>query len=546
MNGTYIFNTSGGWWNITGSSTGVTCISYPICFYTYPEGRAFAGMTWDGQLDRIMLTGGLTYGGAPLNDTEYFLDGAWAPSEFFFGSISGPPPGYAFAMPSNSSALAPLRAGGDCVSVYCYDYDYVLEEPPYPYFLDVTPTPTDVGYVVNVSAALSGTGSGPFVQWYLYDNISNSFFGYLFGYNFSSSDVVAQNFTYTAPADAGLTFWITDYFGVAGNTTDSLNVFALPSVAPSAGLTNREVGLTMSFTSGLTGGTFPYTYSWNFGDGSGLSALQDPTHVYTAAGSYTVSETVTDALGAVAMGTTDVTIAQAVTSAATASDRTTDVGVTDSFTANAALGSGSYTYAWAFGDGDLSTAENPTHAYAATGTYTVDLTVTDAWGASCLSSTTVNVIAGPSGTVSANTITPNTKTSVHFTANGTGGVGAFSYAWTFGDGAVGTGATPTHTYGTAGTYTVTVVITDHVGGSVTKTLTETVSQPPATSLATDLTQGTGLYVLIIVIVLVVAGAAVLLMRRKPRTPAPLTPADPATAGPTGTATPPPSPPPGAS
>jgi PKD repeat protein len=56
-----------------------------------------------------------------------------------------------------------------------------------------------------------------------------------------------------------------------------------------------------------------------------------------------------------------------------------------------------------------------------------------------------------------------------------------SYAWEFGDGGTGTGATASHTYAAAGTYQVELTVTDDKGatGSVTRAVTVTAPQPPA-------------------------------------------------------------------
>ena len=46
-------------------------------------------------------------------------------------------------------------------------------------------------------------------------------------------------------------------------------------------------------------GTSPYSYVWNFGDGSALSYLQNPSHQYSAAGTYTITIQITDGSGSV-------------------------------------------------------------------------------------------------------------------------------------------------------------------------------------------------------------------------------------------------------
>jgi PKD repeat protein len=56
-----------------------------------------------------------------------------------------------------------------------------------------------------------------------------------------------------------------------------------------------------------------------------------------------------------------------------------------------------------------------------------------------------------------------------------------SYAWDFGDGATGTGATTSHPYATAGTYQVKLTVTDDDGGTGTVSHSVTVTAAPASS-----------------------------------------------------------------
>src|SRR5262249_31669320 len=56
----------------------------------------------------------------------------------------------------------------------------------------------------------------------------------------------------------------------------------------------------------------------------------------------------------------------------------------------------------------------------------------------------------------------------------------FKYSWNFGDGGTSAVQNPTHTYGNAGTYTVTLTVTDKDGGSKSVTTTATVTAPQTT------------------------------------------------------------------
>ncbi|WP_244859439.1 PKD domain-containing protein [Shewanella dokdonensis] len=61
-----------------------------------------------------------------------------------------------------------------------------------------------------------------------------------------------------------------------------------------ATVATTQQGLVVSFSGSASGGTAPYSYRWNFGDGTS-STQQNPQHTYAAAGSYSVILTVTDA-----------------------------------------------------------------------------------------------------------------------------------------------------------------------------------------------------------------------------------------------------------
>jgi phage baseplate assembly protein gpV len=78
-------------------------------------------------------------------------------------------------------------------------------------------------------------------------------------------------------------------------------------VCDAGGPYTGEINQDIAFTGFASGGTTPYTWAWDFGDGA-TAAVQNPTHAYTTAGTYTATLTVTDAASNTATDTATVTV----------------------------------------------------------------------------------------------------------------------------------------------------------------------------------------------------------------------------------------------
>jgi PKD repeat protein len=120
-------------------------------------------------------------------------------------------------------------------------------------------------------------------------------------------------------------------------------------------------------------------WNWTFGDG-GTSAEQNPVHIYNNKGVYNVTLEVsnewgnTSSIRAFYINVTSSSMIANFTANVTSGPTPLTVHFTDTSTGNPT------NRTWTFGDNATSTDQNPTHTYTAPGTYTVNLTVTNADG----------------------------------------------------------------------------------------------------------------------------------------------------------------------
>ena len=155
------------------------------------------------------------------------------------------------------------------------------------------------------------------------------------------------------------------------------NLYAFKDLQPIANFTASQTtgGVPVPIQFNDTS-LYASSWFWNFGDGTN-STLQNPSHTYTTPGNYSVTETVTNAMGNNTISVPITLYAIPPVTNFTASTTSGSFPLIVSFTDQSQYDT---TWLWNFGDGTTSTAQNPTHTYLALGNYTVSLTASNSYG----------------------------------------------------------------------------------------------------------------------------------------------------------------------
>jgi PKD repeat protein len=277
------------------------------------------------------------------------------------------------------------------------------------------------------------------------------------------------------PGTTTLIYELSDDDG--NSTTCSFDVEVLPAPVADFSFTPACLGENMFFTDESTidlSGTI-VSWLWDMGDGSGAISIVDPTHVYAAVGTYTVTLTVESSDGCSDTFSTTVTVTEVPVAdfSATTECQGTATDFTDSSTIDPAY-TGGLNYDWNFGDGNSSTDQNPSHAYTSNGTYTVTLTVTTDDGCMDMISNSVVVLDQPAALFVYSETCIGDATDFTDLSVGSG----LSFDWNFGDTNTSTDQHPTHIYTNAGSYTTTLTVTNGDGCSHSVSMSVLVSDYP--------------------------------------------------------------------
>ena len=206
--------------------------------------------------------------------------------------------------------------------------------------------------------------------------------------------------------------------------------------------------------------TLPLSYLWDFGDGI-TSREQNPTHIYTRNGEFTVTLTVTNSFGQDTMTKTGyIAVGNPPEPDFTASPLQGKVPLFVTFTG---VTNGSVAYwEWDFGDGSLASGQNPAHTYPKPGLYTVTATATNEFGTGqIVKSGIINTGVVPEAEFIAETRQGYPPLTVRFRDFSRGN--PLAWSWDFGDGSTSTEKDPVHIYSQEGSYTTTLQVANAFG-----------------------------------------------------------------------------------
>jgi len=435
-----------------------------VTVYGHPSASASASPTSGCMPRSVNFSGGASGGAAPYTYSWNFGDSSSSPTQN---------PSHNYTSAGSYTATLTVTDSHGCTATS----NVAITVWPLP-IATAQAQPSSGCSPLSVSFTGSASGGTP---------------GYTYSWNFGdgSAPIAAQNpvHTYSTPGDYSAVLTVTDSHGCQDTDTVLVHAYGKPTAQPSASPTSGCVPLAVHFTGAATGGTSPYGFLWDFGDGSPTSTLQNPDHTYTSAGIFIASLQVTDAHGCTDSKTVQITVWSKPTATASGVPTAGCAPLLVSFSGGASGGTPGYTYSWNFGDGGTSTAQSPSHTYTGAGSYTAVLTVTDSHGCQGSQSVVITVYPLPTATATAAPSAGCAPLAVSFTGGASGGTSPYTYSWVFGDGGTSTAQSPSHTYTSAGSYTAVLTVTDSHGCQGSKSVVITVYPLPTASASASPTSG---------------------------------------------------------
>jgi PKD repeat protein len=302
--------------------------------------------------------------------------------------------------------------------------------------------------------------------------------GTTYSWNFGDNNTASTaNPVHTYAADGTYTV-ILSASNNCGTTTFTRTVVV--STLPSAGFTVTNstgcapfiVQFSNTSSANSTG------FSWQFPGGTpAVSTAQNPSVLYSAPGTYSVTLTVSNSAGTATSVQNNIITVPALPTPVFAPTVTNRTAVFANTSSNATA------FSWSFGDGNSSTQATPTHTYAADGSYTVVLTATNGCGSTTATQTVVIATPPVAGFTASNTSGCSPLT-VQYTSTSSANSTTFNWQFPGGTPATSTAQNPIVTYPAAGTYSAVLTVSNAVGNNTsTQNAIVTVNTTPVTAFS---------------------------------------------------------------
>ena len=299
---------------------------------------------------------------------------------------------------------------------------------------------------LTITPSATVTSSEPIVTW-LWD----------FG-NGATSTSATPTYTYTLPGTYAVSVTVTTASGCTQTFTipNAVKTGQKPSAKFTVNPNDVCAWQAVNFTDASTG--IIDQWLWDFGDGA-TSILQNPSHVYGDTGYFNVTLIVRSNTCPDTIRYNNIVHIRPPVARFNFTNNCTQK-YTRQFIDNSI---GALNWAWNFGDGNTSRDKDPAHTYAAPGTYTVTLTVTN--GVCSYTTTKTVSIIDEKAVFSADQPVICRNGTVKFTATGINATNIQQWQWNFGDGtpSANTATSVNHTYKNAGIFRVVLIIKDALG-----------------------------------------------------------------------------------
>ena len=318
----------------TNNFTQTICAGTQTCFSLYSadaDGAQNTFVTWDNSIPNAVFT---TLPGGRENATF-----CWTPTE---AQISANP--YCFTVTVRDDNCPYV---GNQIYSYCITVTGVLANAG-----------PDLSVGCNITTPITATASG-----------GTGVYTYQWNTGATTPTIISGPGSYVVS--------ISDGRCIDSDTTNVAPGTATPAAAFNA--VYNCSGLNVQFTDQTTiaGGSIS-SYLWTFGDGNSSNA-QNPLHVYSATGNYTVTMIATSAGGCIDSVTQLLHLSlnqpNAIYTLANGCSGT-QINFTDHSTSPTAITN----WSWDFGDGTTSTVPSPAHIYTLAGNYTINLIITNTDG----------------------------------------------------------------------------------------------------------------------------------------------------------------------